>query len=850
MNRTSPFALPLHNAMRSANHQLSRVCRNVLGTLVAAMLAVLLMGFSPISVASAQQNTASPNQANWDLFERFSSSALNRFVHSTSVSANWINETDSLWYAWADRDGRRYYLVIPSGPTKRYLFDHDRMASELSKHVSRYLESHNLRLRDIEFEEDGKSFEFHVNDTHFSYNLDTGKLTNLGPWEEEEEEEERPWRRFSPDSTAFVYAEDHDLYFVEIVDGVQQEAVRLTEDGESNYSFGSRTPPRRERDDTTATRVRSSAVWSEDSRAFYITRSDRREIRMLYLVDVLAEPRPRLSSYRYVMPGEDEVSLTELFVFHRDAEERELREMDVDRWRHQRISNLHWTNGESDKLRLVRQARSRRVVELIEVDVATDDISSLIMEDVERGRIITQSPRYLGEDNSGDFIWYSRSSGWAHYYLYDHAGNLKNPITSGNWNVRAIRELDRDERRLWLTGVGREAGENVNFTHLYRVNVDGTGFTVLDPGNADHRSSLSPSRRFVLNNYSRVDVPPRAVLRDNRGRPLLQLEEMDISELEELGWRAPEPFMVKAADGVTDIYGNMWKPFDFDPERSYPIIAHVYPGPQQESVRLTFGATGAQQQLAQLGFIVVQIGNRGGTPLRSAAYHSHGYFNLRDYGLADKKAGIEQLAKRHSWIDVSRVGIHGHSGGGFMSAAALLVPPYNEFFTVGVASAGNHDNNVYNQSWSENNHGLEVHCVPKDVAAQAAADQDADDTDAPGDTARAEKERVANELACNNGMDVEFEIEVPANHEVAGNLKGRLLLQHGDMDNNVHHAGTMRLVRELIRQDKRFDFIMFPGMRHGFSGQYSRYWNQMRAEYFATHLLGDRYQAADMEVMR
>jgi dipeptidyl aminopeptidase/acylaminoacyl peptidase len=276
----------------------------------------------------------------------------------------------------------------------------------------------------------------------------------------------------------------------------------------------------------------------------------------------------------------------------------------------------------------------------------------------------------------------------------------------------------------------------------------------------------------------------------------------------------PERFTVKAADGVNDLYGNLWKPTDFDPKRKYPIIAYVYPGPQTESVNSGFSVSATNARLAQLGFIVIQIGNRGGNPARSNAYHSYGYYNLRDYGLADKKTGIEQLAARFPWVDVDKVGIFGHSGGGFMTGAALLMPPYNEFFKVGVSSAGNHDNNIYNANWSEQHHGL------KEVPVLGA------DGKPTGET--------------------KFEIKVPTNAELAGNLKGKLLLVHGEMDNNVHPGGTIRLVNALIKAGKRFDFMMLPGQAHGF-GEMTGYFNQMTLEYFAEHLLGD-YQRGNAEL--
>jgi dipeptidyl aminopeptidase/acylaminoacyl peptidase len=263
----------------------------------------------------------------------------------------------------------------------------------------------------------------------------------------------------------------------------------------------------------------------------------------------------------------------------------------------------------------------------------------------------------------------------------------------------------------------------------------------------------------------------------------------------------------------------------------------VYPGPQTEQVTSAFSTGGVMQQLAQLGFIVIQIGNRGGTPQRSNAYHSYGYYNLRDYALADKKTGIEQLAARHAFIDIDRVGIYGHSGGGFLTAAALMLPPYNDFFKVGVSSAGNHDNNIYNQNWSEQHHGLRVITERRDTTQRGRAGANG------GAAARTQ-------TAARNGTRVvqvddttRYEIRVPTNAELAANLKGRLLLAHGDMDNNVHPGNTTRLVDALIKANKRFDFMVLPGQAHGF-GPMQNYFNRALMEYFAEHLLGDYYRGS------
>jgi dipeptidyl aminopeptidase/acylaminoacyl peptidase len=341
--------------------------------------------------------------------------------------------------------------------------------------------------------------------------------------------------------------------------------------------------------------------------------------------------------------------------------------------------------------------------------------------------------------------------------------------------------------------------------HYYRAKLDGSGMKLLDPGDASHAILMSDSGKYFIDNFSRVDAAPKSVLYDGIGNVTMPLENVDVAPLMQAGFKFPEPFRVKADDGVTDLYGVMYKPFDFDPNRKYPIIAYVYPGPQQESVTQTFSPRSNQVLMANMGFIMIEIGNRGGNPHRSKWYHTFGYGNLRDYGLADKKAGIEQLATKYPWIDIDRVGIWGHSGGGFMTAAALLI--YPDFFKVGWSESGNHENNIYNNTWSEKHHGL------KEV------------TDKDG--------------------KVTFEYSIDKNSEIAKNLKGHLMLITGDIDNNVHPSNTYRMADALIKANKRFDMMVLPGQRHGYTTA-AEYVVWSRADYFAKHLLGDYDQSVDM----
>jgi dipeptidyl aminopeptidase/acylaminoacyl peptidase len=296
-----------------------------------------------------------------------------------------------------------------------------------------------------------------------------------------------------------------------------------------------------------------------------------------------------------------------------------------------------------------------------------------------------------------------------------------------------------------------------------------------------------------------VNTTPKSALIDNNGKVIMDLEKADLSLLFAMGYKFPEPFTVKAGDGKTDLFGVMYKPFDFDSTKLYPIIEYVYPGPQTEAVNASWSSRMDRvDRLAQLGFIVVTVGNRGGHPSRSKWYHNYGYGNLRDYGLEDKKVTVEQLAARHKYINKHKVGIHGHSGGGFMSTAAML--KYPDFFKAAVSSAGNHENNIYNRWWSEKHHG-----VLEEITAK-------------GDTT--------------------FKYKIDRNSQLAGNLKGRLLLVTGDIDNNVHPANTIRMANALIKANKRFDMLVLPGQRHAF-GDMTEYFFWRMADHFSRYLIGD-----------
>jgi dipeptidyl-peptidase-4 len=688
---------------------------------------------------------------------------------------------------------------------------------------------------------------------HFEYDLATAKVTFLDDYKEEPRQPR--WASVSPDGKTVVFARKENLFMMDgdnyakalkKSDDPTIVEVQLTTDGVENYSYArsareiqnqreqEQQQQQQEREDQgeqqqqqdddvdiTNQNARMPAiqiVWSRDSNKFALVRRDSRKVKDLWVINALAQPRPTLETYRYAMPGEANIPQSEMHVFDRTSKQRVT--LKLDRFADQTVNiatraprtniqrdprrplPVEWLSDTSDKLYFTRLSRDQHRLDVAVANTATGEVKALIEERL--NTYVESKPLRLAT-NGTELIFWSERDGWGHYYLYDaNTGVLKSRITEGEFVTTGIEAVDDKARVVYLSAGGREKGEDPYYTHLYKVGFDGTGLKLLNPGDASHNVSVTDSSRFFVDNASRIDGAPESTLVDTLGNTILKLETPDLGPLKEAGFKFPEPFMVKADDGITDLYGVMYKPFNFDPSRKYPIIAFVYPGPQTESVTKTFNPRSSNVSLAQFGFIVIEVGNRGGHPQRSKWYHNYGYGNLRDYGLADKKAAIEQLARRHSFIDISRVGIWGHSGGGFMSAAAILV--YPDFFKVAWSESGNHENNIYNNSWSEKHHGVKE--IEKDGK-------------------------------------ITFEYDIEKNSELAKNLKGHLMLITGDIDNNVHPSNTYRLADALIKANKRFEMFVLPGVRHSFQ-PVSGYVNWLRGDYFARHLLGTSADSVDI----
>ena len=861
-----------------------------------SLLAIILFT-SPVA-PFAQQGPSAPAttgaaarvEPNYDLAARWASAKVGKMVFSSAVSPQWLEHSDRFWYEFETPAGKRWWLVDPVKRARVPLWDNAKVASQLTLILRTPYDAQHLPITAIKFFEKDTVIRFAVDlpkeatvssdsvldmkmevqvqqeeqqrqerqqqeqqerqdqereggaaaaaatKKHWlQYDMATGKIVLLQNYEPEKEKAR--WASVSPDKQTIVFARNHNLYMMSAADyaKAQKKAddatvqeTQLTTDGIEHYSYArtlSDEEKRRfrvgrstdERDKKVGPRVPAiTIVWSQDSKKFAMSRNDSRKVADLWVINALANPRPTLETYKYGMPGETNQPQAEIAIV--DIASKKVTPVQTAAFVDQQISiatapvtalrrareetEPQWIASGSGKLYFNRTSRDLKRIDIVEVDAATG-VSKPVIQERSNTYVEIQPLRLINDGK--EMIHWSERDGWGHYYLYGADGTMKRQITSGEFVGTGIEGFDEKTRTLYFSAAGREAGQDPYYTHLYKVNVDTGDVKLLTAGDASHNASMNDKASHYVSTWSRVNTAPESALFDAAGVKVMDLDKADVSGLVESGFRFPEPFKVKADDGITDLFGVMYKPFDFDPAKKYPVIAYVYPGPQTESVTKTFTPRQANVALAQLGFIVIEVGNRGGHPTRSKWYHNYGYGNLRDYGLADKKAAIEQLARRHAFVDANRVGIYGHSGGGFMSTAAMLV--YPDFFKVAVSSAGNHENNIYNRWWSEKHHGV--------------------------------KEGESKEGKAT------FTYDIAKNSEIAKNLKGRLLLIHGDIDNNVHPANTFRVIDALIRANKRFDFHIIPGKRHGYADATDWvFW--IRADYFCRHLLGYSPDSADM----
>jgi dipeptidyl-peptidase 4 len=729
--------------------------------------------------------------ADYQRAEAFLSTNLEQRLFRAQVSPV-FHEGDRFWYRVRVEGGFEFVGVDPARGSRDPAFDHARLSAALSRATGDSFEALQLPFTTLERFEPGVEVEVEVDGERWRCDLRSYQCGIEG------EPDQRPSGVASPDGRYTAFRRDHDLW---VFDVEGEEEIRLTDDGQERYGYATDSQGWR----------RSEApilLWSPDSRRIATYRLDERGVGEMHLLRT-AEPRPEHEAWPYALPGDSVVPMLERVVIH--VEEGRVVPLDTPP-DHQRTSSCcglargqAWADVEwsaaGDRLAFVSVSRDYRTATLRVADPQTGAVRTVLEEshpvffesNVASGGV----PNWRVLDGSRQVIWFSQRDGWGHLFLYDlDTGTMKNRITGGDWNVLDVLRVDPGDGTLLFTAVGREAGEDPYHRHLYRIEADGSGLTRLtrDPG--DHQIELLPSGSFFVSTVSTVDTAPVTTLRRTRdGGAVRTLEEADLSELESLGWRPPEPFRAKGRDGVTDVHGLLIRPSHFDPDRRYPIVNAIYPGPQSGSVgtrSLSVNRRGQAHALAELGFVVVLV-DAMGTPLRSKAFHTAYYGDMGDNGLPDQKAAMRELASRYRWIDLDRVGIYGHSGGGFATASALLRHP--DFFHVGVSGAGNHDNRGYTYYWGEKYQGV-----------------------------------------LTVGEDGRDSFENQANHLLAENLKGRLLLSYGTMDTNVHPNTTLLLINALIEANRDFDLLVLPNRGHGYANE--AYAVRRTWDYFVQHLMG------------
>jgi dipeptidyl-peptidase-4 len=737
----------------------------------------------------AQHQFTSDDYARAEKFMTYSATPL---VYHSGVRPTWL-EDGRFWYRTTTAEGAEFVMVDPAKGTNVPAFDATRLAAALSTSAGTTYDAHHLPF--TEFDMKGDSIAVNAGARRWSCDLTAYKCTDAG---EATGGRGRGGRGggndvLSPDKKRAAFVRENNLWSRDVASGKE---TQVTSDGVKDFGYATDNAGWSSSD-------RPIVAWSPDSRKIATFQQDQRGVGEMYLVSTKVG-HPELQAWKYPLPGDEVIPTIQRVVLDVLDPHTVRLKMPADQHRSTlcdhitcrgEFADVEW-NPASTEVAFVSTSRDHRKEVLRLANASTGEVRDVLEETVPtfyesgNGRV---NWKFLAATN--ELIWFSERDNWGQLYLYDaQTGKVKNQITTGEGNVTQLLRVDEKNRVLYFLAVGKEKGRNPYYIHFYRIGFDGKNLALLTPENANHDVSLAPSGSFFVDSYSEPDVAPVAVLRDENGKLISTLEKSDISALVATGWKPPVPFTVKARDGVTDLYGLMYKPTNFDAAKKYPIVNHIYPGPQTGSIgsRNFSPARGDCQSLAELGFIVVEIDGMG-TPWRSKKFHEAYFGNLGDNTLPDQVGGMKQLAEKNPWIDIDRAGIYGHSGGGFATADAMF--RYPDFFKVGISEAGNHDNREYEDDWGEKWQGLL-------------------ETKADGTT----------------------NYDNQANQLVAKNLKGHLLLAHGTMDNNVPPYNTLLVVNELIKANKDFDLLLLPNRNHGFGNE--PYMVRRRWDYFVRYLLG------------
>lgn len=716
-------------------------------------------------------------------------------VFRDRVNPTWLSES-LFWYSVNAPEGTEHRLVNTETLAVSPLYDRDRLAAALDAlDAETAVSSGNLVISQITVSDDARFMEFRHDGGLWYVDLDTYEVQPQKP-----DTVDAPRNAvFSPDRRYAAFIREYNLWVRDMFTG---DDMQLTTDGSHRFGYATDSQGWTRSD-------RPILKWSREGYMISTYQLDERNVPEMHILRT-AQGRPELVSWPYAIPSDpdDQVPMHHRVVI--DVENQVLVRLQTGPY-HQRTSNCcgltrgnDWADNQfidgNRKLAFVATSRDYKEVTLKIADLRTGEVREVFHE---RDEIFIETnlnsrgvPNWRVLYEQGQFIWFSRESDWGHLYLHDLAtGARLNSITEGEWNVSDIIRLDEESGRIWFTALGIDPDKDPYEEYLYSVLLDGTGLSLHTPDTGHHSISLSPEAGFLVDTFSTVNSAPVTVLRDRFGEVLLTLEEADLSRLLDAGWQFPVPFSAKARDGETEIFGLMFKPMNFDPNKRYPIINSIYPGPQIGSVGTRgFAHTrrGQAQALAELGFIVVQI-DALGTPFRSRSFHAAYYGDMSDNGLPDQISAMRELAERHSFIDIKRAGIYGHSGGGFATAAAMF--NHGDFFKAGVAGAGNMDNRGYTFYWGEKFQGPFVRFD--------------DGTDSYTNQA------------------LQYQVE---------GLQGHLLISYGTMDTNVHPNTTLQLIDALISANKDFDLIVLPNRGHGYANE--SYKLRRTWDFFVRHLHG------------
>ncbi|MES2179127.1 MAG: DPP IV N-terminal domain-containing protein [Gemmatimonadota bacterium] len=768
--------------------------RRVFGaTLASALVSSALVAQQPRALTAADYQRA----------EHHLTATMAPLVYGTGIRATWLPD-ERFWYRVTTPAGAEFILVDPAKETRSRAFDAGKLAAGLSAAMGSLVDPNQLPFQALDYAPDGTLRLRVTGGKRFDCNPETGRC---GAALDDREAPAlppaggrgggasgRPESR-SPDGKRAAFIRNYNLWVRDVSTGKE---TALTTDGVKNFGYAT--------DNAGWTRSdRPILLWSPDSKKIATFQQDERGVGQMYVVATRAG-HPELHAWPYPLPGDSIITTIQRVVIDVDAAKLTRLQMPADEHRSTLCDDIscrgdEWTDVEwyadGSHVAFVSVSRDHKAVKLRIADANTGAVRDVLQETV-----ATQFESGNGKVNwhvlpaSNEVIWFSERDDWGQLYLYDlTTGKLKNQITTGVGNVTQLLRTDEKTRTLWFGCVGKTPGRDPYFKQFCRVGMDGKNFAILTPENGDHDVALSPSGRYFVDSYAQPNVAPVTVLRDAAGKLIATLEKADITRLVASGWKAPVPITVKARDGKTDLYGLMYTPSRLDSTKKYPVINHIYPGPQTGSVggRGFNPARGDNQALAELGFIVVEIDGMG-TPWRSKSFHDAYYGKMGDNTLPDQVAGMKELAARYPFIDLDKAGIWGHSGGGFATADAMF--RYPDFFRVGIAESGNHDNRVYEDDWGERYQGL------------LTRNPDGTDNYSP-----------------------------EANQSLVKNLKGKLLLAHGTLDENVPPDNTTLVADALIKANKDFDLLMLPNQGHGY-GAMSPYMMRKRWDYFVKNLMG------------